>query len=100
MDRAPAHSPLIRPPQPWRLYSFSLSEIFNLIGERSWSADSCEDPEILTAMIENILSDPDRFRTPEGAPLAHAIARRIAVVAPGAFSDVEQRDRFLGLFGA
>jgi hypothetical protein len=37
-------------------------------------------------MIENILSDPDRFRTPEGAPLAHVIARRVAAAALGAFS--------------
>lgn len=59
----------------------------------------CMEPKILEAMIENILSDADRYRTREGATLARTVAGQVASVSRTAFSDVEQRDRFLEMFG-
>ena len=62
-------------------------------------APTCADPKILTAMIENILSDPERFRTTDRASLARVIAQRVAALDLEEFNDVEQRDKFLSMFG-
>jgi len=58
-----------------------------------------EDPKILEALIENILSDSVRFQSAPENQLARAIARRVAAIHPDAFADLEQRDKFLKLFG-
>lgn len=60
---------------------------------------TCEVPKVLEAMVESILSDSERFLVAPADQLARAIARRVAAAVPGRFSDVEQRGRFLKLFG-
>jgi hypothetical protein len=62
-------------------------------------ARSCDSSIVLAAMMENILSDSDRFTSPEPARLARAIAHRVAALRAEQFKDLEQRDRFLERFG-
>jgi len=50
-------------------------------------------------MMENVLSDAERFESGSWAPVAHMIARRVANADPAEFSDAEQRIEFLRRFG-
>ena len=63
-------------------------------------AGTCEDPTILEAMIENILSDSERFQAPQAEHLVYTISRRVAAAKPEAFKNADQRDKFLKLFPA
>lgn len=86
------------------LTAFALTLLYDRDPERAIPrmaklALTCEDPKILEAMIQNILSDSDRFQAAQEEPLAHTIARRVAAAKPESFTEVEQRDKFLKLFG-
>jgi len=59
----------------------------------------CKEPKLLEAMIENILSDLDRYRTGDAATLAKVVASQVTALPLESFSDLEQRDRFFDVFG-
>jgi hypothetical protein len=87
------------------LTAFALTLLYDRAPERAIPrmatlAVTCEDPTILAAMIENILSDSERFQAAPEDHLAGTISHRVAAANPEAFKNAEQRDRFLKLFPA
>jgi hypothetical protein len=61
--------------------------------------DTERDPVILAAMIENMLSDVERFQAEPLRALAAKLAVRVAEIPGNGFTDPEERASFLALFG-
>jgi hypothetical protein len=59
----------------------------------------CRDGEVLAAMIENVMSETERFAQADYAAFAHALGRRVCELDPAEFSDREERDEFVAMFG-
>jgi len=70
----------------------------NAISKMSDLIQTNDDPVVLSAMIENVLSDVTRFRSGPGEVLANALVHRVAEAASGTFKDEDLRDKFLKLF--
>jgi hypothetical protein len=57
------------------------------------------DPKILGAMIECVLSEPDHFSSEAGCPFAHDLATKVAALNPDQFADADERAAFLARCG-
>jgi len=86
------------------LYAFALTILYDADREAGLAAmipriDTERDPVILAAMIENMLSDVERFQAEPLRALATRLAARVAET-PGKYTDPEERESFLALFGS
>ena len=60
--------------------------------------DRCPDPKVLGAMVENVLSDRERFERDDVRWLLHRLVTSVKNMAADAFSDMEERAEFLALY--
>lgn len=62
--------------------------------------DSTNDPKILGAMVECILSNSDHFSTGRGRAFRDRLAAKVKTVEPDEFTDLGDRSVFLERYGS
>lgn len=85
------------------LTAYALTVLFaydptSTIAQMSTRLPQCEDPKILGAMVENVMSDWTLFENAAGRAFVRALSKRLQSVAPDAeFTDLEERSAFLAI---
>jgi hypothetical protein len=62
--------------------------------------EQTNDPKVLGAMVECVLSEPDHFSKGAAQSFANKLAGKVRRVPPDEFTDLDERTRFLERFGA
>ncbi len=93
--------------KPWDryLYAVAIMTLFKVDREQATRTmaqliEDTSDPEILGAMVECVLSDPDHFSTGLCGAFTDRLAAKVETVKPDQFTDLDERAAFLVRYGA
>lgn len=102
--RAAAAAILARPPWDRHLHAFAIAILCRIDCAQATAVmrellDHTDDPKILGAMVECVLSEPDHFRGEAERAFAHRLAAKVGAMAADQFPDLDDRTAFLARFG-
>lgn len=90
--------------KPWDRYLYAVAIVTlckvdreHAIRKMAQLIEDTRDPEILGAMVECVLSDPDHFSTVPGA-FTDRLAAKVETVEPDQFTDLDERAAFLSRY--
>jgi hypothetical protein len=93
--------------EPWdrHLFAFAITTLCEIDRKAATEAmlrllDGSNDPKILGAMIECVLSDPGHFKTEPARAFADRLAAKVETVEPDQFTDLDERAAFLARYPA
>ena len=93
--------------EPWdrHLFAFAITTLCDVArGEVTETMmrllDGTNDPKILGAMVECVLSDPEHFSADAGRTFASRLAAKVETVEPDQFTDLDERATFLSCYRA
>jgi hypothetical protein len=93
--------------EPWdrHLFAFAITTLCDVA--RSDATETMvrllpgtNDPKVLGAMVECVLSDPDHFSTGPGRAFTDRLATKVETVEPDQFTDLDERAAFLERYRA
>lgn len=96
---------LAKPPWDRHLHAFAISTLCQIGRAQATEImdqviDQTNDPKILGAMVECVLSDWDHFSAGAAQSFANKLAGKVRAVPPDQFTDLEERAAFLARSGA
>jgi uncharacterized protein with von Willebrand factor type A (vWA) domain len=91
--------------EPWdrHLFAFAITTLCDIDRDDATETmerllDRTNDPKVLGAMVECVLSDADHFRVGHGRAFTDRLAAKVEAVQPDQFTDLDERAAFLARY--